>query len=258
MEKSNNNLLVRSYISDYNKNSKFIEYDEKNNIHKKNDGHMIAELYQKNKTNIFSFLIKIFIVIQIIWISQFSSRNDVFGEKGISNYENWEHFKNNEIIRNHRILMENLLKSPSGPKYEILEKNVMDQIDHIYKTQSKSFWSKIMGFIKKMDLLFEREVIRILEYIEKEKEKPIKDGIKFFKSLKVFFNGLKLFSAPIAAAANTLLIYYFKPQIISLTIGIGLNILPIATVAYVIYKIYKVNSEIQKSKFKKKFSNKFK
>ncbi|CDU16352.1 hypothetical protein YYC_05043 [Plasmodium yoelii 17X] len=247
MKESNNNLLVMSCISDYNKNGKLVESDGE-----KNDRDMVTRHCQKGKPNIFSFLMKIFIVIQIIWISQFSSGND-----GIVNYvkcENSPNLNNNGIRRNHRILMGSLLKSPLSSKYETLEKNVMEQIDNIYKTQSKSIWTKITSFFKKIDLLFEREVIRILKYIEKEKEKPIKDGIKFFNSLKVFFSGLKLFSAPILAAANTILIYYFKPQIISLTIGIGLNLLPIVTAAYVIYKIYKVNSEMQKGKFKKFFS----
>ncbi|SCL97815.1 Plasmodium exported protein, unknown function [Plasmodium chabaudi chabaudi] len=245
MMESNNNLIVRSCIPDCNQNRKFIESAGKNYMHEKNDETMVAGFYQKNKINIFSFLLKIFIVIQVVWISQFSSRNNAFEETRIESYKN---FNNNGIVRNNRILMTDLVKESLASKYETLEKNIVTKLEQIYTTQSKNIGSKIMGFFKKIDLLFEREIIRILKYIEKEKEKPIKNGIQFFKSLKVFFSGLKLFSAPIIAAVNSLLIYHFKPQIISLAVSIGLNIIPIATLGYVLYKIYKVNSKMKKKK----------
>ncbi|CAD2097200.1 hypothetical protein YYG_04787 [Plasmodium vinckei petteri] len=247
MKESNNNLIVRSYIPDYNKSSKFIESDGENYIHEKDDGTMVAGLYQKNKTNIFSFLMKIFIVIQLVWISQFSYRNNAFEEAGIENYKN---FNNNGIVRNSRILVADLLKDSLASNYEILETNVMNKLESIYEAQSKNIGYKILAFFQKLDLLFEREIIRIFKYIEKEKEKPIKNGIQFFNSLKVFFSGLKLFSAPIIAAVNSLLIYYFKPQLIGMAVSIGLNIIPTISFGYVLYKIYKVNLDMQKKKSK--------
>ncbi|CAD2085555.1 Plasmodium exported protein, unknown function [Plasmodium vinckei brucechwatti] len=245
MKGSNNNLIVRSCIPDYNKNSKFIESDGEKYMHEKNNETMVAGLYQKNKTSIFSFLMKIFIVIQLVWISQFSYRNNAFEDVGIEHYKN---FNNNGIVRNNRILMTDLLKDSLASNYELLETNIMTKLEDIYATQSKNIGSKILAFFQKLDLLFEREIIRILKYIEKEKEKPIKNGIQFFKSLKVFFSGLKLFSAPIIAAVNSLLIYYFKPQLINIAVSIGLNIIPTISFGYVLYKIYKVNTDMQKKK----------
>ncbi|KEG00559.1 hypothetical protein YYE_04743 [Plasmodium vinckei vinckei] len=244
MKELNNILIARSCIPDYNKNSKFIERNGEKYMYEKNDETMVGGLYQKNKTNIFSFLMKIFIVIQIVWIFQFSAISSVEAAE----IENFTNFNSNELVRNGRILMAGLLKDSLSSNYETLEKNVMAKLENIYTTQSKNIGSKILGFFQKLDLLFEREIIRILKYIEKEKEKPIKNGIQFFKSLKVFFSGLKLFSAPIIAAVNSLLIYYFKPQLINIAVTIGLNIIPTISFGYVLYKIYKVNSKLQKKK----------
>ncbi|SCN43027.1 Plasmodium exported protein, unknown function [Plasmodium ovale] len=214
-------------------------YDRGSNVLSKEE---LKKLQRKGKMSMLFFLIKAFIFAHLIWILQFYAINVTFHESGKESYDMRN--GNASIFRNNRMLIENLRNINSS--YETLEQNIVDRIENIYEQQTRNIASKIMGFIKKIDLIVEKEIVKTLKYIDAEKDEPIQSGINFFEKVKNFFKGLQLFSTPILGTITALTAYYFKSQVFTTAVTLTVAFLPLISTCYLFYKIYKIRSETLK------------
>ncbi|EUD66715.1 hypothetical protein C922_02700 [Plasmodium inui San Antonio 1] len=144
--------------------------------------------------------------------------------------------------KGNRILVESL-KNPNTT-YETLEQNIVDKIENIYEQQRRNIVSKIMAFIKKIDLILEKEIIRTLKYINDEKNEPMESGLNFYEKIKKFFSGLKIFSTPVLGTLAAATFYYFKAKAVTTVISLSIAFLPFISTCYLMYKILKIRSEM--------------
>ncbi|GAB64905.1 hypothetical protein PCYB_041070 [Plasmodium cynomolgi strain B] len=204
--------------------------------------------YKFERFSIPLFFVKAFVFVSFVMLLQFclpsmsahQSGVHTYGAPGSSGARSYYPPK----ARGKRILIECLKNI--NTTYDTLEQNIVDKIENIYEQQRRNIVSKIMAFVKKIDLILEKEIVKTLKYIDAEKDEPIKCGINFFEKIKKFFSGLKIFSTPVLGTMAALTAYYFKAQAFTAVISVGVAFLPLMSTCYLMYKIFKIRSEMSK------------
>ncbi|CAI7718414.1 Plasmodium exported protein, unknown function [Plasmodium vivax] len=194
------------------------------------------------------FFVKAFVFVSFVMLLQFCSpsmsalQTGVHTHGGPGSTAAGSHYPNK--ARGNRILIECLKNL--NTTYETLEQNIVDKIENIYEQQRRNIASKIMAFIKKIDLILEKEIVKTLKYIDAEKDEPIKCGLNFYEKMKKFFSGLKIFSTPVLGTFAAFTAYYFKAQAFTAMLSLTVAFLPLMSTCYLMYKVFKIRSDMSK------------